>query len=229
MVLLNGQRSAAPVSRKVIEKLAPSSVKVETELMMAQGSGFGASGAGALGCAYALNHHFGLGLTSNQVGEIAHVAEVICGTGLGDVIAQNAGGLVIRLSPGAPGTGKIDQIPVPSLKVDYVIRGPLSTEEILSNPQAMKEVNRAGGDALKELLLKPTFENFMNLSWGFALESNLARDWMKDAVEAVKSSGGLASMVMLGDAVFAFNGAEALSEFGQVGSAMISQEGARLE
>ena len=104
-ILLNGALSEAPVSRFVVEKLAKEPVRVKTELSMPFGAGFGASGAGALGCAYALNSYFDLGLTANQAAAVAHEAEVTNRTGLGDVIAQNAGGLVVRLQPGAPGTG----------------------------------------------------------------------------------------------------------------------------
>jgi pantoate kinase len=226
---LNGVRSSAPVTRKVVERLAPSPVRVETELLMPQGSGFGASGAGALSSAYALNEAFGLGLFASCVGEAAHVAEVVSGTGLGDVIAQNTGGLVVRLSPGAPGLGVVDRIPVPSLVVDCLVRGPLSTEEVLSDPGTMREVNREGEMALKELLKRPTLERFVSLSWEFAQRSGLARGWMEDAVEAVKACGGMASMVMLGDAIFSLNGSDALAEFGEVISARVSLGGAGLE
>jgi pantoate kinase len=228
-VFLNGVESPAPVTRLVVERLSPTPVRVETELHMPSGSGFGASGAGALSCAYALNQAFGLGLFASGVGEAAHVAEVISGTGLGDVIAQNTGGLVVRLSPGAPGLGVVDRIPVPPIKVDCIVRGPLSTEEVLSDPATMREVNREGERALKELLKRPTLERFVSLSWEFARKSGLSRDWMKDAVEAVESSGGMASMVMLGDAIFALNGRDALAEFGAVISTRVSLGGAGLE
>jgi pantoate kinase len=229
VVFLNGVESEAPVTRLVAERLSPSPVRVETELLMPSGSGFGASGAGALSSAYALNGAFGLGLFASCVGEAAHGAEVVCGTGLGDVIAQNTGGLVVRLSPGAPGLGVVDRIPVPPLKVDCLVRGPLSTEKVLSDPGTMREVNREGERALKELLKRPTLERFVSLSWEFANRSGLSRGWMEDAVEAVESCGGMASMVMLGDAIFALNGREALAEFGEVISARVSLGGAGLE
>jgi len=196
---------------------------------MPLGSGFGASGAGALSCAYAINGAFGLALTADGVGEAAHSAEVASGTGLGDVIAQNAGGLVVRLSPGAPGVGVVDRIPVPPLKIDCIVRGPLSTEEVLSDPGTMRGVNREGERALKELLKRPILDRFVSLSWEFAQRSGLAKDWMEDAVEAVEASGGKAAMVMLGDAVFALNGRDALSEFGDGISAKVNLGGAGLE
>jgi len=50
----------------VVEKLARGLFRAKTELEMPFGAGFGASGAGALGCAYALNAHFDLGLTATR-------------------------------------------------------------------------------------------------------------------------------------------------------------------
>jgi pantoate kinase len=196
---------------------------------MPLGSGFGASGGGALGCAYALNSIFDLGLLANQAAAVAHAAEVVNKTGLGDVIAQNTGGLVVRLEPGAPGIGKIDRIPVPPLKIDYVVRGPISTKEVLSDPAAMREINKAGEAAVKELLQRPTLKQFMKLSSRFTKQIDLGSPWVLDAIEAVESVGGMASMIMLGDAVFSIGGTEALSEFGEVGRTVISHRGANLD
>jgi pantoate kinase len=228
-IVLNGVVSEAPVSRFVVEKLAFGPVRAKTELEMPFGAGFGASGAGALGCAYALNAHFDLGLTADQAACFAHEAEVCNGTGLGDVIAQNTGGLVVRLEPGGPGIGRIDRIPVPPLPVDYVVRGPISTRDVLSDQNAMTSVNKAGVAALKELLKRPTLQNFMVVSKRFTEQSDLASDWARDAIEAVEAAGGMASMIMLGDAVFAFGGAEALKGFGEVHTTTISQRGANLD
>jgi pantoate kinase len=228
-IFLNGELSEAPVSRYVVDALARSPVCVKTHLDMPFGSGFGASGAGALGCAYALNAHFELGLFANQAASVAHVAEVANRTGLGDVIAQNAGGLVVRLEPGAPGLGCIDRIPVQPLDVNYVVRGPISTREVLSDQSVMKDINRAGEAALKDLLKRPTLQDFMRLSQRFTVQSGLASDWVLDAIEAVEAAGGMASMIMLGDAVFSLGGAGALKEFGEVGTTNISQRGANLD
>jgi len=232
-ILLNGCISDAPVSRfvasKMLRLLGP--VRVRTDLEMPFGAGFGASGAGALGAAYALNSFCDLGLTANQAAAVAHEAEVTFRTGLGDVIAQNAGGLVIRLQPGAPGRGVIDRIPVPPLPISYVVKGPISTKAVLSDAGVMKAVNAAGEAALKDLLKRPTFVNFMRLSRRFTLQSGLASDWALEAIEAVEAAGGLASMIMLGDAVFSWGGEseQALQEFGEVHTTTISQRGANLD
>lgn len=228
-IFLNGELSDAPVSRYVLDRLAKSPVTVRTELNMPLGSGFGASGAGALGCGLALNAHFNLGMMANQIAATAHCAEVVNRTGLGDVIAQNTGGLVVRLFPGAPGIGRVDRIPVPALNVNYVVRGPISTREVLSDERAMKDINRAGKACLKELLARPTLEEFMRLSRRFTFKIGLASSWALDAIEAVESAGGMASMIMLGDSVFAIGGGEALAEFGKVGLTNVSHRGANLD
>jgi pantoate kinase len=232
-IFLNGTVSEAPVSRFVAERLARDRgpVRLTTELEMPFGAGFGASGAGALGAAYALNSCFDLSLTANQAAAVAHEAEVTFRTGLGDVIAQNCGGLVVRLHPGAPGNGVIDRIPVSPIPISYVMRGPISTREVLSDARAMRAVNAAGEEALKELLMKPTFASFMRLSRSFTIQSGLASDWALQAIEAVEATGGMASMIMLGDAVFAWGegSAEALQAFGDVHTTTISQRGANLD
>jgi pantoate kinase len=93
----------------------------------------------------------------------------------------------------------------------------------------MTEVDRAGSACLKELLRQPTLKEFMRLSRAFALQTNLASSWALDAIEAVEAAGGMASMVMLGEAVFALGEAPALKEFGNVQSMRISQRGAGLD
>jgi pantoate kinase len=137
----------------------------------------------------------------------------------------------VRLQAGAPGTGRIDRIPVPPLPIRFVVRGPISTREVLSDEKTMKAVNLAGEAALKELLKRPTFARFMQLSRRFTVKSGLASDWAMQAIEAVEAAGGMASMIMLGDAVFAWGGgcAEALHSFGEVHTTNISQRGANLD
>lgn len=227
-IIINGQPSDAPVSRHVVDSMAPSPVRVETELDMIMGAGFGASGAGALSCAYALNQLFDLALTSNQVASVAHRAEVLSGTGLGDVIAQNTGGLVIRIAHGAPGRGVVDRIPIPRTRVYAVVRGPIPTRDVLKDAGVMKRINDAGERAVKEILRRPTLMEFMRLSRRFTCETELASSWAMDAIEAVESAGGMASMIMLGDSVFAVGGEEcrkALRHFGDVIETEIVQRG----
>ncbi len=118
---------------------------------------------------------------------------------------------------------------MPAIKVNYVVRGPISTRKVLSDEKVMNDVNMAGKACLKELLAKPTLEEFMRLSMRFTFKIGIASDWALDAIEAVEAAGGMASMIMLGDSVFAIGGGDALEEFGKVGETFVSHRGANLD
>lgn len=226
-VCINDKRERADTTECIIRELASKPVKVSSHFDVPIGSGFGASAAGALSTALALNKLLSLGMTANELGMVAHVAEVKCRTGLGDVIAQVNGGVVIRRSPGGPGTGLTDLIPIGDVEVGYIVLGSISTRSILEDEKMKKRINTAGRNALKELLKRPTFINFVRLSKEFALEIELVDERAKDMITIAESRGGFASMVMLGNVVFAIP-PDVLSGLGDVKISGISHQGARL-
>ncbi|WP_305063930.1 pantoate kinase [Methanococcoides sp.] len=222
-IFLDGIPVVAETTRAVVDKLVDFPVKVSCTSSIPIGCGFGASAAGALSVAYALNEAFSLGLTSNQLLETAHVAEVTNGSGMGDVEGQSQGGIPIRLSAGCPPYGKLDRVPSPPFEIFCVVLGELSTGSILEDRTIMNEINSAGREALRSLLSKPTLKNFMLLSKQFTLRCGLASERLLDAIEAVDAIGGLSSQAMLGGTVFAISGAASreevigsLKEFGDV-------------
>jgi pantoate kinase len=222
-VLLNGKSVAGSTSRTVIEMLTDRPVKVESTAHIPVECGLGASGAGALGTAYALNQVLSLRLTANRLNQVAHVAEVRNSSGLGDVAAQSLGGAVIRTTPGAPGVGSCDRIPVGGSDVFCIVRGKLSTGSVLESERAVNSINVAGKEAMKRLMLSPGIENFMACARDFSIGASLATGEIIDIIEAVEAVGGMASQAMLGNTVFAIGTkdtgdqiAETLSGFGQV-------------
>lgn len=228
-IQLNGIPKEAPTTEFVVRELAARrSVEVHSKIDVPIGCGFGTSGAGALSTALALNKALSLNLAYEQAAKIAHIAEVKSKTGLGDVIAQSTGGVVIRKEPGAPGIGVVDRIHVGDVKIDYVVFGEINTKDILKDADMRRGINKAGRKAMKDLLQRPTFEEFITLSKKFAIETGLLSSRAANAIEAVESMGGMASMVMLGDAVFALGGENALKEFGDVKTSKICHQGARL-
>jgi len=60
------------------------------------------------------------------------------------------------------------------------------------------------------------------------METGLMSDVVADAIEAVESAGGTASMAMLGEVIFAIGGHDALCGFGHIHTCKICHEGARL-
>jgi len=224
IVLLDGVEVEGSTIRTVIESLTDKPVKVECKADIPIESGLGASGAGALGTAYSLNCALELNLTADKLNQIAHLAEVKNSSGLGDVAAQSLGGVVIRKTPGAPGIGNYERIPVKEQDIWCVVLGELSTSSVLSNREAVESINLAGRSAMQKLMKKPTLENFMLCSRDFTVNTGLADNTIIDIMEAVESTGGIASQAMLGNTVFAISReAEAdekitdtLSEYGDV-------------
>jgi len=221
-VFINGVRSAAPTTATVMTSLADNKADIRTDVPIPISCGFGTSGAGALGAALALSGLRSSSLSFNALCGIAQRAEIVNKTGVGDVVAQAIGGVVIRRLE------SVDRIPMPPRTLSFVIFGQLSTAQVIADREMMRGINTCGSRALKRLDKKPTFDEFMSLSKEFAYETGLLGGKARDAVEAVEAAGGSASMAMLGDAVFAIDPGNALSEFGDARRTRIYNCGAHL-
>lgn len=222
-IFLNGKEVEGRTTRTVAEMITDMPVRINSWAEIPIGCGFGASGAGAIGTAYALNRALSLNQTTKNLTEYAHVAEVVNCSGLGDIAGQSNGGVVIRLQPGGPEFGLVDTIPTPEARVYCIVLGEISTNSVLKDRAAVEKINTAGRAAMSELLKKPTLENFMYQAKDFASKTGLMSSRAKDIIEAANASGGMASQAMLGDTVFAiapycqeFPLYEVLREFGEV-------------
>ncbi|WP_435195892.1 pantoate kinase [Natronomonas sp. EA1] len=196
---LNGETIAVEAVETVLADLGVEA-RVEAETPLPLGSGFGVSGAMALGTALAANAVFDTERSENALVGLAHRAEVEAGTGLGDVVAQARGGVPLRLEPGAPGVGAMDGVPART-RVEYLTLGQLSTEDVLSGDTTI--LSAAGERALTRVRATPTLETFMAASVAFAREAGLLTDELRDVLETVEAAGGRASMAMLGETAFA--------------------------
>jgi pantoate kinase len=169
------------------------------------GAGFGTSAAGALGTALALSKALGLNFTYNQLGRIAHAAEVKCRTGLGTVGPLMYGGCGLTLEPGAPGIASLDQVPIsPDYKMVAGTFRPYLTKEMLSSPDRREVINEWGQRTLKKILADPSLENFMRACKEFAFGTGLATERVQKLIEVAEKSGAVgATQNMLGEAVHA--------------------------
>ncbi len=229
LIRLNGEQIDLPTVEYVIGSMPGarhSGLVVDLVADIPIGFGFGVSGAAALATALAVNTDLGQGRTMEQAAAVAHSTEVMNRTGMGDVAGQYTGGLVIRTAAGAPGVGAVEKVPVDAVEVSWVCMGEIPTSSVLDDEKTMQRINILGRRALKALLKRPGLEHFMSLSRDFAFETGLVSPRAADAIEAVEAVGGLASMAMLGDTVFALGDGSALMEFGQVGSSRIGTTGA---
>jgi len=210
-ILINGKPAPeAETSRKVAESLlnvagTTQSVTIKHIVEIPIGAGFGTSAAGALGIALSLSETLGLKLTYNQLGRVAHVAEVRCKTGLGTVGPIMLGGCILSVEPGGPGIGIVDRIPIAR---DYSIVtgtfGPTATKQVLSSPEKRREVNLWGKRTLDLILEEPSLENFLRRSLEFAEKTGFATNQTKKLVRLAESSGAVGvAQNMVGEAVHA--------------------------
>ena len=178
--------------------------KVTQDIQLPIGAGFGTSAASALSLTLALNEFLDLGYSTELCGQIAHMAEVNLGAGLGDVIAQTGHGLVLRVEPGAPGIGKIK-----SFEHDVFIAwktfGGIETSSIIRNPHRHQVISDAGLKYLEYFEEKPSLKNFLDFSNRFSTQTKLMSDEVKNLVDYFNSRPDISgsSMAMLGNTVFA--------------------------
>jgi len=180
-------------------------VTVKHHVEVPIGAGFGSSAAGALGTALALSKVLGLNLTYNQLGRIAHVAEVRCRTGLGTVGPLLFGGCGLTIEPGAPGYALLDRIPVsPDHRIIAGTFRPYPTKEMLSSQEKREIINEWGQKTLKKILADPSLKNFMEACKEFAVGTGFVTRRVQKLIELAEKAGAIgAAQNMLGEAVHA--------------------------
>ena len=210
----------ASISYKTIEllknyyRIDDKNIEIDHEFQIPVGTGFGISAACALGTALGIAKTLKLPLTYNQAASIAHLTEIEMKSGLGDVIAEITGGLVLRLKEGAPGFGRTDKIildrDVGSRSLDeyYIISktlGEIETSSVIEDPIWKEKINQTGKDLMSKLLEKPDIETFFKLSRKFAEETSLMNAEVKEVVDILEEETIGASMAMLGNTAFALS------------------------
>lgn len=190
-------------------------ISINHEFQVPIGTGFGTSASCALGTSLGLAKLLDIPLTYNGAACLAHMAEIEMKSGLGDVIAETTGGIVLRLKEGCPGFGRTDRIIQKNLASDihrysdfYVISktmGKIDTSEIIEDPQWKKRINQIGRNLLDELLKKPDPTTFLKLSRRFAENTALMNYEVLEIVKILEEETMGASMAMLGNTAFALS------------------------
>ncbi|MEM3736828.1 MAG: hypothetical protein QXJ75_01875 [Candidatus Bathyarchaeia archaeon] len=218
-IRINGRMTHAEVSRAVVEAFKgltsePYELSVDHHVEVPIGAGYGSSGAGALSLALALNDALKLNLSYSEAAQIAHVAEIECGTGLGTVLAETAGGVEIRVKPGAPGIGEVKQIPTKSdEKVISVYLGQLPTRPILKDEKVQGRLSEVSGPLMERLINDPTLANFLALSREFSDRLSLYTPRLANVMNELSCRySGVFSMNMFGEALFTLVGTEKYHE-----------------
>ncbi|MBI4258274.1 MAG: hypothetical protein HY619_04900 [Thaumarchaeota archaeon] len=208
-VTINGHQQEHPqVSLEVAKQFLSRSkesynLTIDHKVDVPIGAGLGSSAAAALGLALALNKAMDLHLPLNEAAQIAHRAEVTCGTGLGGVSAEYLGGFEVRTRPGAPGIGEATRLG--SCK-DYasvtLCLGGLSTRQVLSDQDMRRRLAEAGATLVDRFAQSPSVELFLKFSRQFAEATGLVSPVLKKVLGQTDSAGFVCSMAMIGKTVF---------------------------
>jgi len=196
------------VTTKVIELLVPRKerihLQVNHDFEVPLSTGFGASAAGALGCAFSISDYLQLGISKIKLFQISHQVEVLLQSGLGDIIGLYQGGLEIRTKEGAPGFGNtIAFTNDRDWKLATISFGSLPTAGILSDPNKRQLINTSGHKMIQELIKNPIYSEFIHLTKKFTHSAALMSPDLERFISIVPK-GIEAAQIMLGDSIFLF-------------------------
>lgn len=210
-------------------------VRVHHEIAVPVGYGLGSSGAAALSLAIALDEALGLGLGREGAGRAAHRAEVLCRTGLGDVIAAYHGGFEIRTRGGPPGVGALKSVPLDS-GVTLIGFSPVSTRRFID--RGMDSINGLGGRMVDRLARTWDVRDFQEMSVEFARRINVMTPRMESVAGELRRRGVDCGVALFGETIFALTDSrreiDSLDVRGRYGDAIllrsrVDNAGARLE
>jgi pantoate kinase len=174
-------------------------IEVEHDIEIPVGFGLGTSGAAALSLSYALNRCFSLGLTREHAAQIAHYAEVVCGTGLGSVIAEYTGGFECRTIAGPPGLGKIKKTNLEGCKAIILCMNPISTKNVLKKNDFGRSWSEYG---VKTPLEVDNLRDFLDTSYAFVSNKGLIDNQSREIISNLSSLGFSSSIALFGRTIF---------------------------
>ncbi len=175
------------------------SVAIHHDIAVPIGYGLGCSGAVALSLAFALDQVLGTKLSKEEIGKIAHIAEVSCKTGLGDVIGAFHGGFEIRTKSGAPGIGSLEKIYAHS-KVIIICFSPVSTKKFLD--ENLATINGLGGKMVDKLIQTKDYNEFQDMSVEFAKYVRIMTPTMDSVISELDSIDIKSGVALFGETIF---------------------------
>ena len=166
---------AIGTARRVGELLGLRDLRVEVDTKLPPGFGFAVSAATAV--ASALTAGFLRGLSYMKSLRVAHEAEVLESTGLGDVLAISCGvGLAVRFKPGAPGVGVVDcrQLP-PGVSILALAIRQASTSSLVKS-YVERGLHEKASPLIERISESMDFNVFSELVMRFNVDNGILRE-----------------------------------------------------
>ena len=189
---------ALPISHEVARRLLRDRrghLEVVLSHQLPVGQGFGTSAAGAAATALAVAKV--LGRPRPHALEVAHLADLFGGGGLGGVAAILGGGLEVRRRPGIPPFGEIAHRPYRDTIWVGIVGGPIPSAQVLRDPRVLRRIERAARELpTEDPDLSP--EEFFALSERFTDRVRLSSPRLQDVLRAVRRRGAWAFQAMFG-------------------------------
>lgn len=193
-----------PISEEVARRLRPplpGTLSVHLTHQLPVGQGFGMSAAGATATALAvgaITHR-----PRSETIEVAHLADLFGGGGLGGVAAiADGGGIEFRTRSGVPPFGRTTHRALPGTLFVGIAGGPLPSPPLLRDRRLLDRIDRAS-DGLGRLLRHPTAPAFFDLSERFTDRLGLAPPSLRRTLAALRTRGAWAGQAMFGRSFFA--------------------------
>lgn len=198
---MNGRKEKLIVSEAVLRLFRKKTgtrgkVKVEHLTKFPIGYGLGISGAGALSLSLALNKLFRARLSKKEALEIAKRAEIECGTGLGDVVAEQFAGLMVGKKPYP--SKAAEQIKCSEKSVALGFLKPIVTKKIIRSAKWKRKINKIGKYCMKEFSKEKGMASFIKFSRVFTKYTGLGTPKITAALSKIHDG----SMAMLGETIF---------------------------
>lgn len=195
---------ALPISEEVAARLLarrPGRLTVDLHHELPIGQGFGMSAAGAVATGLAVGRL--VGAPPTKVWEVAHLADLTGGGGLGGVSAIGGGGWERRLTPGVPPWGRVVHRPFPGTVLVAVVGRAIPSPDLLTDARRLASFRRAAGAGLTALSARPSRDRLLAESERFTDAVGLASPRAARAIAQLRASGAWSGQAMFGQSLWA--------------------------
>lgn len=162
--------------------------------------GYSVSATLSLSYSFAVSVHFSESPMLGEICRLAHIAEVESRSGLGDVSAICGGrGVVVRLTPGAPGFSTVDSLVVNTEKYRIVtsVVSRMKTADMLNSTRSV--IEKAGEESFRSFLEEPSLEKMVEIGREFSRKTGMmSEDLDRELFEILRGTSAIGYFVKKG-------------------------------